>query len=84
MNVCQSNGCVPQDTGRLTEAALLCERLLDVGGPAKERAKALGREVAALAGACCLLIVCWLCADGGKFGLALRKIWLMMSGACVW
>jgi anaphase-promoting complex subunit 8 len=37
-----------KDTGRLSEAQGCCERLLDVGGPAKERAKALAREVHAL------------------------------------
>ncbi|GFH11028.1 TPR_REGION domain-containing protein, partial [Haematococcus lacustris] len=30
-----------QDTGRLAEAQSFCERLLDLGGPHKEKAKAL-------------------------------------------
>ncbi|KAG2494351.1 hypothetical protein HYH03_007408 [Edaphochlamys debaryana] len=37
-----------KDTGRLDEAEALCARLMDAGGPAKERAKALAREVRAL------------------------------------
>ena len=39
----------PQDTGRLAEAEELCARLMDAGGPAKERAKALAREIRSLA-----------------------------------
>ncbi|GIM10124.1 hypothetical protein Vretimale_13898 [Volvox reticuliferus] len=37
-----------KDTGRLDEAEELCARLMDVGGPAKERAKALAREIRSL------------------------------------
>ncbi|MEW5318251.1 MAG: hypothetical protein WDW38_009486 [Sanguina aurantia] len=37
-----------KDTQRLEEAESLCQRLMDVGGPAKERAKALAREVRSL------------------------------------
>ena len=37
-----------QETGRLAESRAACERLMDVGGPAKERAKALARELHAL------------------------------------
>ncbi|GLC48040.1 anaphase-promoting complex component apc8 [Pleodorina starrii] len=37
-----------KDTGRLEEAEELCARLMDVGGPAKERAKALAREIRSL------------------------------------
>ena len=36
---------LPQATGRLPDARSACERLMDVGGAAKERAKALAREV---------------------------------------
>ncbi|PNW72454.1 hypothetical protein CHLRE_16g681578v5 [Chlamydomonas reinhardtii] len=38
-----------KDTGRLAEAEELCARLMDAGGPAKERAKALAREIRSLA-----------------------------------
>ncbi|KAG2434247.1 hypothetical protein HXX76_007972 [Chlamydomonas incerta] len=38
-----------KDTGRLGEAEELCARLMDAGGPAKERAKALAREIRSLA-----------------------------------
>ncbi|KAJ9515614.1 hypothetical protein QJQ45_021696 [Haematococcus lacustris] len=37
-----------KDTGRLAEAQSFCERLLDLGGPHKEKAKALAREVHAM------------------------------------
>ncbi|GAX85404.1 hypothetical protein CEUSTIGMA_g12820.t1 [Chlamydomonas eustigma] len=37
-----------KETGRLHEALQVCERLMDVGGPAKERAKSLAREVNSL------------------------------------
>jgi hypothetical protein len=43
--------CAPcQEAGRLEEAEGYCIRLLDFGGPAKEGAKSLLREIRAVAG----------------------------------
>lgn len=37
--------CILQDLGALSQAEALCQRLLDVGGAANTRAKALMREI---------------------------------------